>query len=306
MTYLCAMLQRISLLVLLFLAVTTGFTQSVNPFDLRFRLPQSVLSPAEATSVAINHLANPFDVVAHRIPNAPVMEAPGAVTIRPFSLMPKGNTMPKSGLFWVLCGTLALLSLSVASSRSSIVKAWGAFMNDNALLVAQRDATSLVGNTPYYLLYFNFIVNAGLFIFMAARAFDLEAFNNFAFLVTCIFIVAGFFGLKHVIVSSAGYLYNATKEADRYQFLIMVFNCILGLFLLPFNFLLAYPPDGTEEFLVFWMMGLIGIFYIYRAVRATEIGKKFLSQYTFHFLLYLCAVEIAPFLLMLKLALREL
>jgi Domain of unknown function (DUF4271) len=298
------MLQRISLFLFLLHAGVAGFAQSINPFDLRFRLPESVLSPVGGSTP--NRLANPFDVVAHRTPNAPVMEAPGAVTIRPFSLLPKGNTMPKSGLFWVLCSTLGLLGISVASSRSSIIKAWGGFINDNALLVAQRDSTGLVGNTPYYLLYLNFIVNAGLFIFMAARAFNPADFNNFAFLVSCILIVAAFFIAKHAIVRTVGYLYNAEKETDRYQFLIMVFNCILGLFLLPFNFLLAYPPAGSEEFLLFWMMGLIGTFYIYRAMRATQIGNKFLSQYTFHFLLYLCAVEIAPFLLMLKLAQKEL
>lgn len=84
---------------------------------------------------------------------------------------------------------------------------------------------------------------------------------------------------------------------------MIIFNCVLGLFLVPFNFMIAL---GAESFyqglLVFWVLGLVSIFYIYRTLRALNIGSKFLAGDQFHFLLYLCTVEVAPILLLTKFA----
>jgi hypothetical protein len=57
--------------------------------------------------------------------------------------------------------------------------------------------------------------------------------------------------------------------------------------------------------LVFWVLGLVSIFYIYRSLRALNIGSKFLVSDQFHFLLYLCTVEVAPVVLLAKLAIMQ-
>jgi hypothetical protein len=71
--------------------------------------------------------------------------------------------------------------------------------------------------------------------------------------------------------------------------------------LVPFNFLVAFARSYAD-FMVYWTLSLAGIFYLYRSMRAIVIGKKFLSRNLFHFLLYLCTVEIAPVVILVKLA----
>jgi hypothetical protein len=116
----------------------------------------------------------------------------------------------------------------------------------------------------------------------------------------------GIFLFKHVMINAVSYLFSEEQQARRYNFLIMVFNCVLGFFLVPFNFFIAFSAKGDYQiFIAFWMVGLVAIFYAYRALRSAGIGSKFLNSSPFHFLLYLCAVEIAPVLLLVKLAIMQ-
>jgi hypothetical protein len=306
-SYLCVMI-RPALLLLLFqgwMMVRVSGQAAVNPFDLIHRLPKEVL--AAAGSGELIPATNPFDVVAHRTPAATqVLSENKTEAFRPFSILPRGNGLSGTLLFGLLVAMFAVLTLSVAANRSAVGKAWRGFLNDNALTQAQREATGIVGSTPYYLLYLNFLLNIGLFIFLVIRFFTQDRFNNAAFLFICLIGGAGIFLSKHVMFSVMRYLFPLETEINRYNFLIIIFNCILGLFLVPFNFMIAF---GSESFyqglLVFWVLGLVSIFYIYRSLRALNIGSKFLVSDQFHFLLYLCTVEVAPVVLLAKLAIMQ-
>lgn len=278
---------------------------ALNPFDLIHRLPKEML--AGVAGMGSEQAINPFEVVAHRTPGASQILAENKTeAFRPFAIMPRGSGLSNGVLFGVLVAMFALLTLSVAANRSAVGKAWRGFLNENALTQAQREATGLVGSTPYYLLYLNFLLNMGLFIFLVTRFFTQGKFNNTAFLLICLVGGAAMFLLKHVMLAIVRYLFQKETEIGRYNFLMIIFNCVLGLFLVPFNFMIAL---GAESFyqglLVFWVLGLVSIFYIYRTLRALNIGSKFLAGDQFHFLLYLCTVEVAPILLLTKLAIMQ-
>lgn len=284
-------------------------TASVNPFELRHRLPRQVL-PAD--SLLVENLPaderNPFDLVQHRPPGmVKTLLEDVAEPFEPATLLPHGDTLPKQGVFWVLTILLGLLSVSIASNRTAVDRAWRGFLNDNGLTVAQREASGLVGNTPYIFLYANFLLNAAVFIFLLTRVFAGGEYNNARFLLLCLGIACALFLVKHLFVGLLGNLYPVGAEVRRYSFLIMLFNCVLGLFLLPFNVLLAFAGDGEliKQFIAFWMLGLVAIFYAYRSWRSSTIARKFLIADQFHFLLYLCTVEIAPVIVLVKVALQQ-
>ncbi len=283
---------------LLFAAPSSGQNAS-NPFEIRARLPKEVASGA----VAMN--TNPFDLVPHRMPGAVKgLSENSTEAFRPFSILPRGGGMTTQTVFWVLVVMFSLLTFSIAFKRGIVIRAWRGFLNDNALVLAQREASGLVGSTPYYLLYGSFVLNAGMFIFLVIRYFKHELYNNFPFLLLCMAGAAAIFLFKHFMVRLVGWLFAARNETRRYNFLIITFNCVLGLFLVPFNLLLAFATD-LKDLLVFWTLGLAAIFYVYRALRSAPIGLKILATDQFHFLLYLCTVEIAPVLLLLKLVLNQ-
>jgi Domain of unknown function (DUF4271) len=274
-----------------------------NPFELAHRLPaiSTVSAPGIAATQQNN---NPFDVVTHVAPsnvksNFKKASKPSTSFVPKISL-PKGKSNSGSFLFWALVGALGFLTFAVAANRSVVGKAWKGFLNDNHLALVHREATGLVGSTPYFLLYFNFLLNFGVFAFLVTRSFKGDNFNNISYLLLCVLGATVIFLSKHLLIQVIGWLYPLSKEASKYNFLITIFNCVLGLFLVPFNFLIAFARD-FEPFLAFWTLGLVAIFYLYRTFRAGKIGGKFLIADQFHFLLYLCAAEVAPVLLIYKL-----
>lgn len=289
--------------LMLFCATSKG-QNSTNPFELLHRLPKEVLA-AEGIVLAP---ANPFDVVPHRAPVATTALAENETTaFNPFAILPQGGGLSGGVMAAFLLTAFAFLTFSVASNRSAVGKAWGGFLSDNGFSVAQREASGFVGNTPYYLLYGNFLFNAGIFIFLVTRVFYQEKFNNLSFLLICLTGAAAAFLSKHLMIGIMRVLFPIESDLRKYNFLIIIFNCVLGLFLVPFNLLIAFSAKGglQQLLLVSWMLGLVAIFYAYRSLRASAIGAKFLTQNPFHFLLYLCAVEIAPVLLLIKFGMMQ-
>ena len=316
--YLCCMI-RIALILALFagIGIPADSQDASNPFELKHRLPK-VASVAGGVTVAP---ANPFDVRPHRPPGvSKALAKNNTLPFRPSSILPRhGDTLPDVVLFWILAGMFAFLTFCVAANRKVVGRAWRGFLNDNGLAVAHREASGFVGLAPYFLLYGSFLLNAGMFMYLLVRVYRREVFNNGLFLFICLLAAVVIFLSKHILLSIASWLFPVGKEVQRYNFLIVIFNCVLGLFLLPFNFLLAFSTapdffsdistpeisDTYKNFLPFWTLGLVSIFYIYRGIRSASIGSKFLADNLFHFLLYLCAVEIAPVLLLIKLALIQ-
>lgn len=303
LAYLCRMI-RLALFWFFFVvfAATARGQNADNPFEMKHRLFKVAGKAGEAAV-----LANPFDVKPHRAPGAAVALVENETEpFRPSAWLPKGgDTMSNFSLFAALVAMLMFLTLSIAANRKVVGKAWRGFLNDNGLAVAQRDASGFVGITPYLLLYASFLLNAAMFMFLVVRVFRKETYNNWAFLLACLAIALVVFLSKHLLLRIVRGLFPVEKEVLRYDFLIIIFNCVLGLFLLPFNFLLALSEETFNYFWVFWTLGLVALFYLYRAFRSSQIGFKILADNQFHFLLYLCAVEIAPVLLVVKLAMIQ-
>ncbi len=275
---------------------------SLNPFDIEARLPQRGEGKGVASAL-FGGSVNPFNVVPHQRPNLANRPAP-SLAVEPVQAITSqsalGPPLTEKQIFWLLIVLLAFLAFSVASKRDMVVKVWRAFLNDSAFNAALREASGLIGSTPYYLLYASFFLNVGVFVFLIARHFSPHVFNHVGFLVLCLLVAPLLFAGKHALIYLIGSIFPLKAEMRRYNFLIMLFNCVLGLFLLPFNFLLA-KQQPYSGFLVFWLLALAVIFYLYRYVRASAIAAKFLPRHLFHFLVYLCSVEIAPVAMLVKL-----
>ena len=102
-----------------------------------------------------------------------------------------------------------------------------------------------------------------------------------------------------------GWIFPVGKEVAKYHFTITIFNLLLGLLLLPLNRFIAWGPPELAQKLIYFTFGLIGVFYLMQCFRGLKIGGKFLATAQFHFLAYLCAIEIAPLVVLLKLILLQ-
>ncbi len=286
-----------------------------NPFDIQSRTSTptatvEVDSPAEDTvSKAVSN--NPFDLVSESSAIVPVQKPKPAITPPKKTPEPEvapkpelRNTAPvstsKGFLFSLILSIMITLTLLITLLRGILAKGFRAFFNDNILSQLHREHGP-VGNMPYLLFYFFFFFNLTAFVWLANSHFQWAKLDGNWKTVGMIALGVLFvFFVKHFLLKVIEIVFPVEKEVRLYNFTIIVFSMILGMFLVPLNTLLAYGPQEMAKPVFYGAVSLIGLIYLYRAFRGILIGARFLSLHKFHFLLYICAIEIAPLVVLWK------
>ncbi len=277
--------------------------QQSNPFELAPRLDSTTLSQLYPRGIGRglpDTIINPFELVSD-----PSLLFPDANEVLP-GVKPLVTDGYDRFKFVTMLGMLLLLTLLMTLMRNLVLKAYRGFINDNLLSQFHRDQEGR-GSLPLYLLYGMFFINAGLFLFFVIQYFHVSLHPNLWIqFLYCLAAVVAAFLLKHLLLNSIGFIFPVGKEVRRYNFLIIIFSFIIGLFLAPVNLLLAYGPEDYAYYALYGAFGLIVLIYLFRALRALLIANQFLLFHRIHFLLYICTVEIAPILILIKIALVQL
>ncbi len=294
-------------LVIAFL-IHSGFAAgqtSENPFDLAFRLsqPAAVVTPGSAQDIA----ANPFDLAVPTQPGRKFTGKSGSV-----KKISKPRRSPNEAyypgfLLGAILVSLLLLTFFITFFRNLYSRAYQAMLNDNLLNQAYRDRQSGAGQA-FMILYSLFFINAGIFLFLLLRhkKISLPGESHLMNLLYCIAGVLAVFLFKHLLLRIVGYIFPINKEIGAYSFTIMVFGIMMSLFLGPANFLIAYAPENAVPLLINGTLLVMALFYVLRSLRGVFIANNYLVYYKFHFLLYLCTIEIAPALALVKIISNQL
>ena len=91
------------------------------------------------------------------------------------------------------------------------------------------------------------------------------------------------------------------KLMDEYNFIISVFNSATGLILIPFIAMLAFGPLEWVYSITVFGLGFLAVLLAIRQFRVMITALNKVLPIAFHFFIYLCAVEIAPVLLLVSL-----
>ncbi len=288
----------LSLLVILLFSTWLSGQAAENPFELKPRLAATAKEqpvadkPLEKDSSG----GNPFEI------KKPQRE------MGPVALPLEIEKITRSPLRLSIVIIISLILVLVSTFlRPLIAKTWQAFRNDNLLNQLLREQEGR-GMAPSYILYALFFLNGGIFLYLSATIFNIELLgvNPFRTLVNCIGLILALMLFKHLVIRFIGYIFPIDKEIQRYNFLIIVFGSIIGLILAPVNLLLAYGPEELLKPTVGIGIGALLFIYLFRTIRALLIGNRFIAFHKFHFLLYICTIEIAPVLVFSKLILSQL
>lgn len=202
-------------------------------------------------------------------------------------------------LFLMLIAATLLTTLTISSNKNLVNNILRAVLNDNYLNLMYREQKKS-GTIHYYILYFVFAVNAGLFLYFALMK---TAFlEQLPVLWRCVSLVGLMYLVRHLFLNYLSYVYPFQKEVEQYSFTILIFNIFLGLILLPINVFLAFSPENVANFFLYVGLFFLAIVYIFRQLRGVFISSRLLFNNKFYFLLYLCAVEIAPLAVLFKYA----
>lgn len=273
---------------------------SNNPFELKHRQESETASDGEVIAVnpSIIQSDNPFDIATQPIQKSTTVFPPTTSETNNKGVILTTEDA-KNYLFWTFFIVLAFFTAVVSVARKRLEQSYRAFLNDNFLRQLHRVNQ---GNfsLSYFLLYLSFFLNAGIFIYLAANYYGANLPRNLAWVFLICLGVGAAFLFKHILLYFIQSVFPISKEIKLYSFSIMVFSIILGIVLLPINILAAFASEDFLKIAIWGGLGAILAFYIFRSLRGLSIGSKYLMLHSFHFLLYLCAVEILPVVVLLK------
>lgn len=274
---------------------TPSTTSDTNPFEVEpvEASPEPAIPTAPSTD-------NPFEINRVSIDlNAPKEVAPSPVLQPQKIKSPVSTRNFHAGLVTFLLFFLAIL----VSLYSPVIKQlYKAFLNDNMLKLKHREQGSFL-HLSLIMLYFYFFLNAGFFCYQLVKYQGWEGNSNSRLFFSCVLGLSAVFFIKHLFLRILGAVFPIEKEIKQYNFTIVVFNIILGITLLPLNLLIAYGPSDLPKYLIYSTLIIIALIYGFRIIRSLLIGSRYISSHKFHFFMYLCTVEIAPTLILVKLLL---
>jgi hypothetical protein len=253
---------------------------------------------------ALDSSANPFDILrGTKVSTDSASLAAKQLIDNPLSAAPSllnKQTYSKNFLFWIFLITLILMAFVVSNARGAVQSAYQALLSDNALRQIHRDQVGW-GNFGQLALYGLFWLNLGIFVFLMYYRYGGQTqFGQFATFLLCVGGVSLVFSIKHVILFVVANVFPIAKEIKLYNYIIITGGIFLSLVLLPLNIFIEYSPDSLKQIFIYSAFGMIGLVYLVRSLRSLSVASPFLMTDQFHFLLYLCAVEIAPIMILIK------
>jgi hypothetical protein len=154
---------------------------------------------------------------------------------------------------------------------------------------------------PSLLLNMLFIFSGGLYGAFILRHYKYGNPDQFwLHFVYCGAFLAILYLLKYVILRITGWIFNINRAVETYLFVVFMTNKIIGIFLLPFLLLISFAGTFMTDVCLTLSIVMICLFYVYRFIAAYSTLRKEIKISGLHFLLYLCAFEIAPLLLIYK------
>jgi Domain of unknown function (DUF4271) len=295
-------------------------TPSTNPDGSVFNIGTTPPNPAATTPAVttmavpevpfLDSSANPFDILrgtfvptdstTNAATNAATKQLSENVVLPSAPSLLNKQTYSKNFLFWIFLITLILMAFVVSNARTAVQNAYQALLSDNALRQIHRDQVGW-GNFGQLALYGLFWLNMGIFAFlMFYRFVGQSPYGQFATFLLCVGGVSLVFSIKHAILYLIAGIFPISKEVKLYNYIIIMGGIFLSLVLLPLNIFIAYSPDSLKEIFMYSAFGMIALVYLVRSLRSLSVASPFLMTDQFHFLLYLCAVEIAPIMILIK------
>ena len=210
------------------------------------------------------------------------------------------------GIFYMLVGLLFLFAI--------IKLVFGRYLGNLLTLffrvsMRQQQIREQVIQSPVPSLLLNllFVLSGGLYGSFLLIYYNYVNPDRFwAFFLYGSLVLAIVYLVKFLFLKTTGWIFNIVRPVETYLFIVFMTNKIIGIFLLPFLVILSFSSPLISLICITISAIMIVIFYIYRLIASFKTLRKEINISGLHFILYLCAFEIAPLLLIYKVLLTYL
>ena len=163
--------------------------------------------------------------------------------------------------------------------------------NDNSMLQLQLDR----------LLYLFYFLSIAFFLYcielrLGMNPHDLQGGRQYLFNLA---LLAGVFFSRVVLLNITGTFFNQRRLVKEYLYNIFIFNKLSGMVVLPLMFLLVYTTGYLHEIVFWFSVTAVFAVVVMRLIRGFVFSSR-KDVLLFYIFLYLCALEIAPLVLLYR------
>jgi hypothetical protein len=282
-------MQWASIMILLLLVGLT-FGQGNNPFDIQS--DETAVEPIETEPVidpAAIDLDNPFSI--NPIVVVPTQQAPETIS-------PKHSDARFSMLTMIVSLlSLIIIAFGISSNRLRFQKSLQSIVNASQLKGLKRTDKTYF-NIQNILLYIAFVLNLSLFLYMIG-----DRFIEVPFELDWYYVLAGvilIYVVRHTVQQMIGFTFPFSTASNLHNYSLMIHNSILGVILLPLLIGLQFGPESFEGVFIYIGISAVILTYVIRQAKGTLFALNITGFSIIYFFIYLCAVEIAPVLILLR------
>ena len=164
-----------------------------------------------------------------------------------------------------------------------------------------NEEVNVTRNWVFHIMNFLFYINIALFLsqFLEYYHFTIYKLQGILLFLTIFIAILVLYNVKSILFHLLDFLFLGKKAFFTYISTIFLYNKMIGIILLPIIALIPYVPKHITPWLFYAGTIIIIILYIFRIFRGLQICfKNRLS--IFYLILYLCALEILPTLILFK------
>ena len=149
-----------------------------------------------------------------------------------------------------------------------------------------------------YFLQINFVISLGLFVFIYNVTYNGNRLSfNFLEFLDIIQIIVAFLVLKNLTELVISWFFNIQWLTNLYLNEKINYNSLIGLIILPINVLILYFFNPSINVL-FIFIYIILLLKLAAYINSFILHQKTIKKSWFYFILYLCTLEIIPYILL--------
>lgn len=204
-------------------------------------------------------------------------------------------------LSFFLLAVLALIRYSYSrefDELSSVFKNWGP---------SQQMYRELGTGASFGTVLLN-LFSAGVlsfYVFLLLYRYDaIEVTPAWVLMLLSVAAVSAFLLARYASLKVTSLLLPFKKEIALYNYYEIQINQTMSVWLFPLTLLIAFAKSPLDEYALYASFLVLLWFILCRYIKGFNIGLNYFGRHLFHFLLYICALEIAPVVIIIRLILN--
>jgi len=195
--------------------------------------------------------------------------------------------------------SLLLVSLAKLIDESKFSEFVSIAISKKYFLSAQREDNYLF-NRFNIILFFVQIISLSLFLYQVLLRLSVVVDQGFLTFIKIAVFLTAFVLLKFFIEKLIGFVIGLNEFVNQFNFIKLSYRNNIGIYFVAINIFLYL----TESLTIIHQVAYLAIYLILSAigfVRMFNFFQKEIPPHIFYFILYLCALEIAPYAILYKL-----